>query len=376
MDRIAIAHFINPFLPITQNWIYNQLRFNAEFRHIVLCQTIENPDLFPWETAFPTFRKNSIFAPVSLLVARARARYFSGPYRAIVAREKPRIFHGHFSWESWRNFGLVKETGLPLVTTFYGLDVNKLARLPQWTRRYAKLFERGEVFTVEGPFMARSLASIGCPEGKIRTVPLGVDIERIRGLIVPKTAAHINIMFVGLEREKKGPLFAAAAFARVAKEHGNLEFHIVGNGGYYGRVKALLEQAGVLDRCVFHGYISFDAYCKLLGQTDIVLAPSVTAENGDTEGGAPVVVIEAQAAGIPVVGSTHCDIPNIVVHNKTGLLCAEKDVDMLTENLGRLISNRDLLNKFGSAARSHAEINFSIQRQVRDLNQIYRSLIE
>ena len=152
---IAIAHLINPFLPVTQNWIYHQLRFNAEFRHIVLCQTLENPDLFPWETAFPTFRKNSVFARVSLLAARARARYFSGPYRAIVAREKPRIFHGHFSWESWRNFGLVKESGLPLVTTFYGLDVNKLARLPQWKRRYAKLFERGEVFTVEGPFMAQ-----------------------------------------------------------------------------------------------------------------------------------------------------------------------------------------------------------------------------
>ena len=161
----------------------------------------------------------------------------------------------------------------------------------------------------------------------------------------------------------------------MAKEHGDLEFHIVGSGGYYNRVKALLERAGVLSRCVFHGYISFDAYCKLLGQTDVLLAPSVTAANGDTEGGAPVVVIEAQAAGVPVVGSTHCDIPNIVVHNKTGLLCAEKDVDTLTDNLGRIVSNRDLLNEFGEAAWRHAEINFSIQRQVEDLNQIYRSLL-
>jgi colanic acid/amylovoran biosynthesis glycosyltransferase len=108
---------------------------------------------------------------------------------------------------------------------------------------------------------------------------------------------------------------------------------------------------------------------------DIVMAPSVTTENGDTEGGAPVVVIEAQAAGLPVVGTTHCDIPSIVVHNKTGLLCAERDIDALTNNLALLVSDPERMEKFGNAARIHARENFSIQRQVKDINEIYRSLV-
>jgi colanic acid/amylovoran biosynthesis glycosyltransferase len=374
-NGVSIAHFINPFLPITQNWIYHQLCFNAEFRHIVLCQTIENRELFPWKTAYPAFKKKTFIAAIGLFLARARAQYFPGHYLRVIKREKPRIFHGHFSWESWRNFGLIKKSGLPLVTTFYGLDVNKLAKLPQWQRRYKALFQRGEIFTVEGPFMAKALAAIGCPEDKIRIVPIGVDIERIHGLAIPKTGPMIKIMFVGLEREKKGSLFAAAAFARVATNHKNIELHLIGSGGYYNPVHKILEQAGVLDRCFFHGYISFDIYCNLLGQMDIVLAPSVTARNGDTEGGAPVVIIEAQAAGIPVVATIHCDIPNIVIHEKTGLLCDERDEGALTKNLERMVFNSELREKFGIAAASHAGINFSIQGQVKKLNEIYRSLI-
>jgi colanic acid/amylovoran biosynthesis glycosyltransferase len=375
MTRITVAHFVNPFLPITQNWIYHQLRFNTECRHIVLCQTLENTDVFPDIAAFPAFRKNHFFARASMVLARARAQYFSGHYRRVIKQQRPQVLHGHFSWESWRNFGLIKKTGLPLVTTFYGLDVNKLARLTHWQKRYPLLFERGEIFTVEGPHMAQALRAIGCPESKIRVIPLGVDIEKISAAVVKKNPSLVKVMFVGLEREKKGSLYAADAFARVVQEHKNLEFHVVGGGPYEALVKKLLAGAGVLDRCVFHGYIPFESYCTLLGCMDIVLAPSMTVENGDTEGGAPVVVIEAQAAGIPVVGTTHCDIPNIIIHNETGLLCAERDIDALVKNLGLMVSMRELRENFGNAARVRAREHFSIQRQVKDLNEIYRSLV-
>ncbi|MGB7566875.1 MAG: glycosyltransferase [Chitinivibrionales bacterium] len=375
MSPLVVAHFINPFLPITQNWMYHQLRFNAACRQIVLCQTLENTDLFPGIATFPAFRKNHCFARASMVLTRARAQYFSGHYLKVIKREKANILHGHFSWESWRNFGLIKKTGLPLVTTFYGLDVNKLARLPRWRRRYKLLFQRGEVFTVEGPHMAAALGAIGCPENKIRVVPIGVDVEKISASVAQKDPFVIKIMFVGLEREKKGPLYAAKAYAFVAQKYKNIELHIVGNGPFSAPVRKLLAHSEVLDQCIFHGYVSFDEYCALLGRMDVVLAPSVTAPNGDTEGGAPVVVIEAQAAGTPVVATNHCDIPNVVVHNKTGLLCGERDVDALARNLELLVLDRGLREKFGSAARVHAREHFSIQRQVKDLNDIYRSLV-
>ena len=71
---------------------------------------------------------------------------------------------------------------------------------------------------------------------------------------------------------------------------------------------------------------------------DVFLAPSVTASNGDTEGGAPVAIIEMAASGMPIVSTRHCDIPSVVLDGVTGLLAAERDSEGLaveTEGVGR-----------------------------------------
>jgi colanic acid/amylovoran biosynthesis glycosyltransferase len=375
MDKLTVAHFVNPFLPLTQNWIYHQLRFNTECKCIVLCQTRENTAQFPFEKVFAAFPENSLVARVNMQFSRFRARYRKGYYLDVIQKERPDVLHGHFSWESWRNIGVVTTTRLPLVTTFYGLDVNKLPRQWVWRRRYARLFDLGTAFTVEGPCMAKALAAIGCPEEKIRIIPLGVDIEKIAGRRVAPAGETVKILFVGLAREKKGSTDAAAAFARVAQKNPAVELHLLGNGPYASPVRDILRRAGVLRQCIFHGYVPFENYYDLLGQMDIVMAPSVVAKNGDAEGGAPVVVIEAQAAGIPVAGTRHCDIPNIVVDRETGLLCEERDVDSLTANVQTLVDNPGMRRRMGAAARLRAAAQFSIQRQVRDLNKLYRSIV-
>ena len=168
---------------------------------------------------------------------------------------------------------------------------------------------------------------------------------------------------------------AARAFARVAKSRPDIILHCIGNGNYAQQVRDILEKENVMKQCVFHGYLSYDAYLSILGKTDIVLAPSVTGADGDTEGGAPVVVTEAQAAGIPVAGSTHCDFPDIVVHNKTGLLCEEHDWEALAANLASLVDDGVLRKNMGDAARARAAELFSIQKQVSSLNTLYRSLL-
>ncbi len=59
--------------------------------------------------------------------------------------------------------------------------------------------------------------------------------------------------------------------------------------------------------------------------------PVATLKDMDCEGGAPVVLLDAQATGMPVISTTHCDIPDEVVHGETGLLSPEKDVGALAE---------------------------------------------
>jgi colanic acid/amylovoran biosynthesis glycosyltransferase len=136
----------------------------------------------------------------------------------------------------------------------------------------------------------------------------------------------------------------------------------------------MLVDAGLRQKAVFHGMKPVSQYLELLKGIDIVLAPSVHAKDGDTEGGAPVVIIEALCAGIPVAGSTHCDIPNIVSHGSSGLLSAERDVDALAKDIVTLSSNRQLRIDMGKCGAKYARAEHDITRQVSKITDVYRRL--
>jgi colanic acid/amylovoran biosynthesis glycosyltransferase len=372
---MKIAHFINPWLPVTQNWIYNQIRFNIDCNHIILSRTLQNSNQFPVQNLYTAFPQNTIKSVLSMFFARLTAQYPTGFYQSVIDKEKPTCFHGHFAWESWRNINLVKRCRLPLVTTFYGLDVNKHPQKRYWRNRYKSLFEISERFTVEGPFMAEALKRLGCPENKIRIIHLGVDIEHLRNLRSAGTSDQFNILFIGLEREKKGAIYAAEAFVRAARSHDNIHLHILGEGKYRNTVKEIISTAGFKDKVSFYGYVPVYTYHELLVKMNCILAPSVTARDGDTEGGAPVSIIEAQAIGIPVIGTFHCDIPEIVLNGKTGLLSPERDITSLSHNLISLIADQKLQQQFSIAAMEHISKQHDINKQIRKLTKVYKEII-
>ena len=70
----------------------------------------------------------------------------------------------------------------------------------------------------------------------------------------------------------------------------------------------------------------------------IVRIEALTAADGDSEGGAPVGIIEMQAAGMPVLSTYHADIPEVVRDGESGYLVPERDVEALAEKLDKLIN--------------------------------------
>ena len=92
--------------------------------------------------------------------------------------------------------------------------------------------------------------------------------------------------------------------------------------------------------------------------------PSITAQNGDTEGGAPVAILEAQATGLPVISSYHADIPEVVVDGKSALLAPEKDVETLAKHLEYLVEHPDVWGRMGQAGREHVEEEYDVMVQV------------
>ena len=123
------------------------------------------------------------------------------------------------------------------------------------------------------------------------------------------------------------------------------------------------------------GYQPHDVFMREAAAAQVFLAPSVTAADGDTEGGAPVSLLEVQATGLPVVATTHADIPEVTRPGESAFLVPERDVDALAERLAFLLDHPELWPAMGQAGREHVQRSFDALAQGRKLEALYRSLM-
>src|SRR5206468_10582768 len=100
--------------------------------------------------------------------------------------------------------------------------------------------------------------------------------------------------------------------------HPGPELRLIGDGELRSRIEALARELGIGDEVVFLGAQPHARFREELLRAHLFLSPSVTAADGDTEGGAPVGIIEASATGMPVVATRHADIPEVIRHGETG----------------------------------------------------------
>ena len=264
------------------------------------------------------------------------------PYVRRVRNEAKRhgcvLLHAHFGWSGPTTLSAARQLGLPLVTTFYGRDLAHRKRRWQRHEAYGELFSGGTLFVCEGPVMVEHLAGLGCPREKIRVVRVGIDLAdfpfepplRNGSLIIVQAARLV---------EKKGVDLSIRAFARARREIGPAELWIVGDGELRHELESLAASLDVADAVRFLGELSHAEYRDVLGRAHIGIQPSRTASDGDTEGGAPTVLLEMQASGMPVVATRHADIPFIVAAGDC--VVAEEDVDGLADTLVRLARSSD-----------------------------------
>jgi colanic acid/amylovoran biosynthesis glycosyltransferase len=105
---------------------------------------------------------------------------------------------------------------------------------------------------------------------------------------------------------------------------------------------------------MFSGAQPHTSALSAIAESDIFLLPSVTASDDDIEG-CPVAIVEAMAAGLPIIASRHSGVPEVVLHGRNGLLAGERDVGELAKHLAALLSNRRMRASFGAESRKFAE---------------------
>ncbi|GAI16312.1 unnamed protein product, partial [marine sediment metagenome] len=293
------------------------------------------------------------------------------------------LLHSHFGNEGFRNLELKQRLKVPMITSFYGYDVSKLLKGPLWFHRYQRLFSEGEIFLAEGNYMRKSLVELGCPGEKVIVQHLGVDLEKIK--FEPRRIGRdgkIKILVAGSFTEKKGIPYALMTFARIRAKYDNLELSLIGDSS--GISSDELEKSKILNIISKYdlrksinllGYQPYSIFLKEIYKHHMFLSPSIHASSGDTEGGAPVSIIEASASGMPVLSTIHCDIPHVVMDGKSGYLAPERNIDALAERLEFFVSNPNIWIKMGQKGREHVKKNYNVRNQVQKLEEIYHSAI-
>jgi colanic acid/amylovoran biosynthesis glycosyltransferase len=152
-------------------------------------------------------------------------------------------------------------------------------------------------------------------------------------------------------------------------------YSIIGDGEERKDLERLAAELGIEKAVRFLGWKTQDELIRIMENAHILIAPSVTAANGAEEG-IPNVIKEAMAMGLPVVGSIHGGVPELITHGISGYLVEEKDVDALAERLSFLHDHSEIWSRLGRAGREKVERDFDIHKLNRELEELYRSIIK
>lgn len=379
--RPAVAHQVGTYLRSTENWIHQQIRFAAHVRAVVLAKRTENVDRFAIDSLYALRR-----LPTAERLWNSAAGAVLGyqPFFLKTCRtEGVRLIHAHFGLRGTKALGLARALDVPLVTSFYGADMYVHPKgVEGLRRRYGSLFARGQAFLVEGPAARARLLHLGCPPEKVHTHRLGVDLHAIRFIERQRErGSPLDVLIAARFEEKKGLPYAVEGFCRVARADPRLRLTVVGGARRSGAGRSIerdlhetVERFGVADRVRFTGFLPWSEMHALATQHDVFLHPSVTARDGDAEGGHPVVLTEMAASGMPIISTRHCDIGEVVVQGETGWLCGERSAAEVAAALEEALEEPERLTAYGRAARRLVERRYDVRKHTMD--RIYGPLLD
>lgn len=289
--------------------------------------------------------------------------------------KKYEIIHCHFGHNGILG-AYLKEIGIcsKIITTFHGYDMSAFISNDR-VNVYKNLFKNGDLFLPISDYWKQRLIKLNCEEKKIGVHHMGINLEKFKFSERGKRSGEpIKILTIGRLIEKKGHKYIIKAIAEIIKKYRNIEYIIAGDGPLEIKLRNLATELGIKSHIKFLGEVEQSEVLKLYQQTHIFVLPSVTANNGDQEG-IPVVLMEAQASGLPIISTFHTGIPEVVVDGKSGFLVPERDVNALAKKLEYLIEHPELWSDMGRYGRKIIGECYNVKKLNQELIKIYNSLL-
>lgn len=306
------------------------------------------------------------------------ARPVPGLVRAL-EQLRVRLVHVHFGTDAVDVWPSIRAARLPMLVTLHGYDIN--TRREWWeaggsglVRRFyprrllAIAHEPSVRFAAVSTAIRDEAVAFGIPPDRIQVSYVGIDTHRFTPGGLPVSQRQPRILFVGRMVEKKAPLVMIHAFARLHQRVSGAELLMIGDGPLLPEAMQLAAELRVPVR--FLGSCTPEEVRQQLHDARVLCLPSVTAGNGDAEGFG-LVLLEAQACGVPVVTSARGGGIEGLIPGVTGHRVAEGDVAGLASSLEVWLVADALAELAFSAAPRFVRDRFDIQRCVAQLELMY-----
>lgn len=294
-----------------------------------------------------------------------------------------RLVHAHFLPDGMLASSIARQLGVPLVVTCHGSDVTRsvFARISSGRlsdmrsligikrlRRCANLF-----IAVSG-FLEQKMRSYRLPANRTVIHHIGIDSTIFSPTPTPVLSRPVRFVSIARHEEVKGLDVLLRAFKLVIARIPNAELVQIGAGSLTEKLKYLSDDLGLAAQVKFLGEQPHDAVLQALRSSDCLVLASRRARDGSEEAFG-IVLLEASAVGLSVIGTKVGGIPEAIEHGRTGFLVEPDSPEALAERMCEVGLDSNLGKRLGSAGREFVVSKFDIARQTRRLEEMYSALL-
>jgi glycosyltransferase involved in cell wall biosynthesis len=277
------------------------------------------------------------------------------------------ILHANFGGvSSWAAVRAAKRHDIPCVVTYQGSDVHTiLAHHRKGWQLCRDSFRLADLNLPVSHSLEKILRLHAQPTGRCEVLRRGVDQTRF--FPASTLSADPSVLFVGTVVKGKGIFDLLLAWTRVKRAHPNASLTMVGPDRTKGLFAREALRLGVDNSITLTGPLPLPAVANLMRQSRLLCLPS-------HEEGTPNCVMEALSCGLPIVATRVGGIPDIVEHEKAGLLVDKGDVEGLAAALSMLLGDISQCARMGQAAHAFARAHLDARKTAGHLVELYDEL--
>lgn len=278
------------------------------------------------------------------------------------------LIHAHSgSVSAWASLMVARQHRIPLVVTYHGSEVHDglVNRRKGW-QMCRDAFKHADLNLPVSRDLESILRRHVEPQGRCELLLLGVDQTRF--FPSSESKREKGIVFVGRVTKQKGVFDLLLALKQVRLAYPDVMLTVVGGDGTGGEFSKRIASLDLANSVKMVGPLSNQTIPEVMRESSLFCLPSY----GE---GTPVSIMEAMSCGLPIVATRVGGIPDMVVHNHTGLLVDRGDIQGLAHALISFLGNPDIMARISRAARMFARDHFDGEKSADRLVKLYEELI-